>query len=273
MVHCHAPIIPFLTKILLFAGFLQLFAGSCNSQVPGLIVPLAKSEPAMMADPEELLWLSAARIPDLSLSLLPDSPSLEALPTEVFVFWRPEALYVRFVSRTPALHVPHGKTRDANHYEGDVVEVFLDPVGDARQMIELQVNPQGGVLDVMFLATDEPQSGEDGVLTPEFLSRNWWNFRSWDWKNLRVANTTSPSKEGGVLWVCDIAIPATELLRRLGETTLSPRRLRANFLRYDGPLDAETGKRSHDIFMNWAPVRYGCPHISPQAMGVLVLAP
>jgi hypothetical protein len=60
--------------------------------------------------------------------------------------------------------------------------------------------------------------------------------------------------------------------RRFGKTEYSPGTLRINFLRYDWKLDPKDpdGKRELTA-MNWSPVLYGCPHVSPKAMGYLKL--
>lgn len=238
---------------------------------PRLAVPFTETSPALQADPKEEIWQKAAIIPRLGLAINPDKKGPEPLPTEVRLLWQAETLYVRFISVGPGFHVPYGNKHDAKHYEGDVVEIFLDPVGDARQLIELQVNPEGGVLDLMFLATATPQSGPYRMLTHEFLQRDWWTRQEWNFKELRVANSRHPLPDGSTQWIADIAIPAKEILRRRGQEKLSPGEFKANFLRYAGAVDPATGKRSEELFMNWSPVRHGCPHLSPEALGTLVL--
>jgi hypothetical protein len=48
--------------------------------------------------------------------------------------------------------------------------------------------------------------------------------------------------------------------------------MRGNLMRYDHPV--RPGKEKRDmLFMNWSPVEPGCPHISPAAMGHIILDP
>ncbi len=81
-------------------------------------------------------------------------------------------------------------------------------------------------------------------------------------------------------YVTEFAFPASEILHRLGLSRYHAMRLRANLLRYEWPRvpgrqlstgDPTQGRRL--MALNWAPVLYGCPHISPLAMGVLILDP
>ncbi len=238
--------------------------------LPRLKVPYTNVAPALKADPDEAIWQKAAVIPKLPLSI--DGPAGGSpMPTAVRVLWNDEHLFIRFQSVTKEILTPHGTLRDADHHHGDVVEIFLDPVGDNRQVFEIQVNPRGGILDILWLATADPESDELGALTQDFHQREWWAFRHWDILGLRVANHLSHHKEGGIAWTCDVAIPAEALFRRLGRRTFENQQLRVNFLRYDGPADVLTGRRKEEIFMNWSPVRHGCPHISPERLGILEL--
>ncbi|MFQ3578131.1 MAG: carbohydrate-binding family 9-like protein [Verrucomicrobiia bacterium] len=258
---------------LLIRGTLQAEADgpTLADPLPRLKVPYTKVVPAMNAEPGEAVWQKAAVIPRLTLSK--DGPEgVKPLPTEVRLLWTEDHLFVRFQSVTKAILVPHGAARDADHHQGDVVEIFLDPVGDGRQVCEIQVNPRGGILDVLWLATADPKSDEAGVLTEEFHQRDWWIFRHWNIVGLRVANHLAHQKEGGIAWTCDIAIPGEALFRRLGRRTFENQELRANFLRYDGQEDVLTGRRKEEIFMNWSTVRHGCPHISPSRLGILDLS-
>ena len=72
-----------------------------------------------------------------------------------------------------------------------------------------------------------------------------------------------------------MALPAVDLMRRHGEAELRAGEVRANFVRYDW-IAGMTGGESRDgrrlLATDWGPVRYGQPHVSPAAMGVLELS-
>ena len=98
--------------------------------------------------------------------------------------------------------------RDALLYEEEVVEVFLDPVGDLERYFEFEVNPLNAVLDLVLWR-------EGAELQRDF---------QWRCEGLRTAVRRTP--EG---WCAECAIP----LASLGAAPQG--RWRANFYRIDRP--------------------------------------
>jgi len=141
----------------------------------------------------------------------------------------------------------------------------LDPKGDGREVVEIEVSPNNGVLDQISFCTAEPKCQANGVLERVVIDRDYWSFPSWNLNGLRTAATTND--KGG--WIVDMAIPAS-ILRRTGNKQFGSMILRANFLRYDYPLKEKGGQRNF-MALNWSPVVEGCPHISPIRMGYLQL--
>jgi len=151
-------------------------------------------------------------------------------------------------------------------YQSDVVEVFLDPRGDGRQWMELQVDGQGRIFDKLFLLTAEPRSGPDGVLLPEVDKLDRWDIEAWEWLGVKTAVSRSDSG-----WIVDIALLAKPTLRRLGLTSYREGlALRANFVRYDWREVSASATRSL-VSSNWSPVAFGNPHKSPLRMGFIDL--
>lgn len=220
---------------------------------PQVLVPRTAAPPQMKAAPDEAIWDRAALIPHLTMSRGTDATGLQPLPTSVRLLWDAQYLYLRFRCTDTEIYTPI-TGRDAELYKGDVVEVFLDPVGDARWYIELQVNPRGDIFDQMFSITTQPRSNAQGRLLDEVLARDWWPNLSWTLDGLRVATQVLPSQNQPKEWIADIAIPAAPLLRRLGKSQFEPMDLRAHFMRYDwAPPLSETQKRRL-VAMNWATV-------------------
>lgn len=234
---------------------------------PRIEVPRAQLAPAIDADPEDAAWAAAAVVPRLALV----GPGVEAATT-VLLLWDETALYLRFVATDDGLHQPFGQTRDAKHYQGDVAEVFLDPVGDARQYYEIQVTPTGGVFDLNLLLTGEPLSHPDGRLAGQGR-RDWWSVPEWDCPDLRHAGRVLEDEFGATSgWIVDLAIPAAVVMRRLPRKTIAPMTMRANLARYDWPTGADPAAGDQQLStLYWAPVARGNPHVSPLAMGELVL--
>lgn len=101
--------------------------------------------------------------------------------------------------------------RDAPLYEEEVVELFLDPVGDGLAYFEIELNPLNAVLDLV-------------------LRRNRSGYKkdfAWDCEGLRTAVARTP--EG---WAAELAIPFASIA---AEAPQSGAIWRVNFLRIDRP--------------------------------------
>ena len=166
------------------------------------------------------------------------------------------------------IYGPFGAQPNAPHFKGDTCEIFIDPVGDGGQWLELQLSPDNGVFSKLFLVTaPNDQTAPDGTYAPE-LGPNVWEFEGWSLEGLQTATGRFNGGQGAG-WIADFALPAASLLKRLGRKEFAPMTMRANLLRYDWP-QGEQGKRAL-VSTNWAPVKLGRPHRSPAAMGFLEL--
>ncbi len=254
---------------LLLAG---VSMAACGGEPPRLVVPHAFVPPVIDGVLNDAVWRQAAVIDGLRPARGGDDGArIDTVPTVVRLLWDEAFLYVAFACRDDDIHVSGNLKRDDNLYAEDVVEVFVDGFGDARQWIEIQVNPLGEVLDLMFVLASEARHGDDYVLEPA-ARRHLFTFREWNSQGLRHAAGRLVEQDVVVGWTVEMAIPAADLVKRTGGGCLEPMELRANFLRYDHQPEREGGARRL-VHMNWAPVRHGCPHISPGAMGTLILAP
>jgi hypothetical protein len=228
---------------------------------PEIDIPLAAQTPSLQASPHDPAWAKAAVLSALTPGAGSTSPSV--LPkTVIRVMWSPKALYVRFEAEDSTIVVPF-TVRDADHFKGDVAEVFLDPAGTQKVWYEFEVTPLNGILDAIYLCTTEPHWGPDGVLDPLILKRNVWGFKEW---NCPYLQTAARKIKGG--WIVEMAIPPA-VLRSTGENAFHPGPLRANFLRYD----VDDKKPPTRLLLNWSQVVLGRPHHSPGRMGILHLIP
>jgi hypothetical protein len=252
-----------------FVLFFNWSLAAFGAALPSVQVPHADRAPAINAAPGDPSWSGAAKIDSLQLSENA-SPGLKAIPqTAVLLQWDRANLYVRFVCEGDAEIYSPFSGRDAPYYKGDVVEVFLDVIGDGREYVELEVSPNNGVLDQIYLCTTEPKCGANGVLEAGIIDRDLWIFPSWNLDGLRTA--ARRNGKGG--WIVDMAIPAS-ILKRTGRKEFGPMAIRANFLRYDYPRKEQGARGGNDrefVPLNWSSVEAGCPHISPSRMGRLQL--
>jgi len=257
-------------KPLLLALALSL-PGMALGGLPEVSAPYTREKPSLSAAWGEHAWGQAGVIAKLTPSTGSD-PSLTPQPTEVRLLWDEANLYIRFVCEGKEIAATLSG-RDTEYHREEAVEVFLDPAGDGRAYIELQVSPNNGVRDVLYLCTAEPRYDENGRFLPEILKRDCWAFDSWNLEGLQTA--TGRFSEGGKEgWIAEIAIPAT-ILRRLGESRFKPMQLRANFIRLEHPLRpaGATGEPVQRGFLssNWSPILQGNPHRSPGANGIVHL--
>jgi hypothetical protein len=188
------------------------------------------------ADPAAAPWCDLPAIP-LCETITGASPSQGTL---VKVAW--DAADLRVLFQAADEHAWATMTaRDAPLYEEEVVEVFLDPVGDLESYFEIEVNPLNAVLDLVLRKN---RSG---------YAKN----SAWQCEGLRTAVT-----KNDVAWTTELAIPFRAL------TSAPPvlgTRWRVNFFRIDRPQNRERELSA------WTPTRSGTFH-RPERFGVLEFA-
>lgn len=128
--------------------------------------------------------------------------------------------------------------RDALLYTEEVVEVFLDPVGDAASYFEIEVNPLNAVLDLV-------------------LRRNRSGYRkdfAWQCEGLRTHVRREPAA-----WTAELAIPFRSLA---AEPARPGDKWRANFTRIDRPIGIPRELTA------WSPTGLANFHV-PERFGVI----
>ena len=128
--------------------------------------------------------------------------------------------------------------RDGRLWEEEVVEVFIDPVGDLESYFELEVNPLNTVLDLV-------------------LRKNRGGYRkdiAWDCEDLQTTVTRMSSG-----WNAEFLIPFTALV---AQRPHRGSRWRVNFYRIDRPKNKERELSA------WWPTLSPTFHV-PKRFGVL----
>lgn len=247
--------------------FSLALVGSALGGVPEMSVPYATRKPSLKAEWGERAWEEAGVIAKLTPSLGSD-PALTPQATEVRLLWDEANLYIRFTCEAKEI-VATLSGRDTEYHKEEAVEVFLDPARDGKAYIELQVSPNNGVRDVLYLCTGEPRYDENGRFLPEILKRDSWSFDTWNLDGLRTA-TGRFSEDGKQGWIAEIAIPST-VLRRLGAAQFNEMALKANFIRLEHPKAGPDSAKRLFLSSDWSPVLQGNPHRSPGAYGTINL--
>ena len=189
-------------------------------------------------------------------------------PGEVRMLWTQEGLYLAFqgLESNPVF----GRTaKGAPLYQEDVFEFFLDPTGDHRQYFETQLSPSGRAYFKNYVLSAPLRLTSEGRLTQEYVESELWRYEIPLPDKFRTASRVNPKTH---LWTLEAFFPAALVNRRQGGGPLKPGKMRVNFARYDWDLPLGDPAR-HPLYFYWAPVLQGCPHISPEAMGYLILKP
>jgi hypothetical protein len=199
------------------------------------MLPAARCEHRVMgevaADPQSEPWRS---LPSLAFVKAVDGAQ-PAQGTEVKCAWDESEWRVLFA--VADAHVWATLTeRGAPLYQEEVVEVFVDPVGDLECYFEIEVNPLNAVLELV-------------------LRRNRSGYaRDFAWRcdGLRTAVRRT---DGG--WCAEMAIPFRSLI---AEPPRPGARWRANFCRIDRPPGVERELSA------WSPPGRGSFH-TPERFG------
>lgn len=233
--------------------------------VPALAVPQTAVPPVvdgLLSDPA---WQEAAVIPVLFPALALDRGPIAVLPTTVRVLWDEHYLYIGFECVDNDVYYTGARKHDDLLFTEDVCEVFLDGVGDGRQFVEVQVNPEGVNLDLMYVFTKAAEYTPEWRLTPELCRTDRWKFLEWEMTGLRTA-----ARKTATGWTAELAIPAEAVIKRKGSAVFFPTEIRANLIRYDWTAP-RAGSPREIVQQNWSPVLLGNPHNSPARMGRLNL--
>lgn len=192
---------------------------------------------ALTADPASAFWRGLAPLP-LRENVTGAAP-LQA--TEVRVAWDAEEVRALFHA-----HDTHPwatiTQRDGPLWEEEVVELFLDPVGDGECYFEIEVNPLNAVLDLV-------------------LRRNRSGYKKdFAWACEGFRSVTARMDAG---WAAELSIPFRALA---ADPPRAGAKWRANFLRIDRPAGAPRELSA------WSPTHRATFH-APERFGALVFAP
>ncbi len=253
---------------LIFA--VSLAAANSEATRPVLHVPHASTPPVIDGVLDDAVWAQSGVIFSLQPALgQKRGADMDRVPTEIRLLWDEQALYIAFRCTDDDIYATGTVTHDGNIYAEDVCEVFVDPKGDGRQWIEIQVNPLNQTLDLISLCVGDAACQPNGRLVS---TTDLFALRGWEATGMHTASGRLREDDKVIGWTVEMSIPASALTQRLGTPTLGAGQMRANLMRYDHQAKAGEVKRGL-LHMNWSPVVNGCPHISPAAMGTLILDP
>jgi hypothetical protein len=184
--------------------------------------------------PEE--WAGATK---LALNYRPDArPYQAAAKTELQIAWDAANLYLAFQTKDKEIVSQYTK-RDDTLWKEDVVEIYLDPDGDQKDYLELQVAPTGAVFDAFFSSHRKPDWPEASK-----------NFNIEMKTAVTMVGTPNDKNEGGedASWNVEVAIPFASIPSLKGKLPAPGDKWKANFYRLD--VNPKAGRPSQAV---WSP--------------------
>lgn len=185
---------------------------SAGPKLPSLQTRRCALPETVTADPASAFWQGIAPV-ELRENLAGSAP---AQATRVRTAWDAWAWRVLF-DADDARPWATLTARDGALWTEEVVELFIDPVGDLESYFEIEINPLGTVCDLVLRRT----------------ASGWRKDFAWD-----VAGLVSHARTTPAGWAAELAIPFDAVAGvppEPGET-----RWRVNFLRIDRPGGAGT---------------------------------
>jgi len=160
------------------------------------LVPRAVTEIAVDGRLDEFSWELAPQIDDFERIL--NKYDGVAHATRARMLWDDEHLYFGFACQDPDIWAIFDQ-EDDEMWSEEVVEVFIDPDGDARNYLELEVNPLNAWVDLRIIE----------------LQPKWVSSKDWDIRGLKTAvqvyGTVNDTSDVDLGWTCEIAIPWTAM--------------------------------------------------------------
>lgn len=123
-------------------------------------------------------------------------PTQVTYRTEVRTCWDKKNIYLSFVCEDEDVWATKTQ-KDEPLFNENVCELFLDPLGQGKDYIEIEVNPLNTILD---LVTPRPE-----------VAQYWTRWAKWDMKGLKTAvqinGTINNRQDKDSSWIVEMALP------------------------------------------------------------------
>lgn len=141
---------------------------------------------------DETSWRAAAATGPFGLN---DGSGPAQSRVEARMLWDDNNLYFAFACDDTDLFATM-KRRDEHLWEEEAVEMFIDPDGDGKNYLELQVNPLGTFLDIFILTPVVPIPYESYTIPAKWA--------------VKVDGTVNDSSDRDNGWTAEILLPLKE---------------------------------------------------------------
>ncbi|MCS6829337.1 MAG: carbohydrate-binding family 9-like protein [bacterium] len=244
----------------IFLDVLNYLASTTPPPPEQVAVPQTSSPPIIDGKLDDTVWQHAATV-NLKWRFNPaNAPALIALTptvrTTARLLWDKQFLYVGFDCEDSDVWSVFAQ-RDAPVWEGEAVEVYLDPSGKGQNYKEIDLNPLGAIIDLNIA---EAKDGNPGDV--DEAAR--WNMSGLRWAAF-VNGTTNDRTDRDSSWTAELAIPLSEILPE-GERVYVGDTWRAQFYRIERPKDTTNATAE---FQSWSPTD---TFHRPERFGVIAFA-
>lgn len=244
----------------ILSDVLNYLASSTPPPPKQVVVPQTSAPPIIDGKLDDAAWQNAATV-ELKWRFNPaNAPALIALTptvrTTARLLWDRQFLYVGFECEDADVWSTYTQ-RDAYVWEGEAVEVYLDPSGKGQNYKEIDLNPLGALID---LNIPEAKDGNPGDV--EQNAR--WNASGLRWAT-SVNGTTNERNDRDTGWTAELAIPIQQILPD-GEQVYVGDAWRAQFYRIERAKDTTDATAE---FQAWSPTD---TFHRPERFGVILFA-
>lgn len=128
------------------------------------------------------------------------------------------------------------KNRDDETWREEVLEMFLDPDGDGKDYMELQITPLNTVFDARFptrLGTGE------GTRTEQIAAAKAWNLEGLE-TAVHVEGTTNDDSDQDQSWSVEMRMPLAQIPGLEAKSPQPGDKWALNFYRFDRPQNGTT---------------------------------
>jgi hypothetical protein len=134
-----------------------------------------------------------------------------AWDTRAKMLWDNNNLYIGFIADDPDVWSTYD-IRDSHLWDEEVIEVFCDPNDDRHDYFELEINPIGTELDILF-----DKSWLEGDSNPKY----GWNIIGIK-SAIGVIGTVNNYQDIDSVWFCEIAIPFSAIDQKITNPLHNP---------------------------------------------------
>ena len=244
----------------IFSDVLSYLANTTPPPPQQVLVPQTLAAPIVDGKLEDAVWQNAAQLelkwrfnPANAPALIPLTPTLR---TTVRLLWDKQHLYVGFQCEDPDVWSVYTQ-RDAYVWEGEAVEVYLDPTGRGQNYKEIDLNPLGALIDLKIA---EAKDGNPGDVEQALR----WNASGLRWATF-VNGTVNERNDRDTGWTAELAIPLKEILP-IDEQVYVGDLWRAQFYRIERPKESTDATAE---FQAWSPTD---TFHRPERFGAIVFA-